>query len=109
VQQSHPPQGGTDVTSDRPGLPLHPTERALALALDVFGDTLTEVSRLLEPHRLCGHLYDVAKAFTDFYEACPVLSATPDVRANRLGLCQLTARTLRQGLNLLGIAAPERM
>ena len=92
-----------------PTLPLHPAERALAFALDAFGDALVEVGRVLEPHRLCGHLYDLAKAFTDFYEACPVLSAAAPVRANRVALCRLTARTLRQGLNLLGIAAPERM
>jgi arginyl-tRNA synthetase len=99
-----------DLTVDvDPTLPLHPAERALALELDVFGDVLAEVGRVLEPHRLCGCLYDVARAFTDFYEACPVLSAEPTVRANRLVLCDLTARTLRQGLDLLGIAAPERM
>jgi len=92
-----------------PTLPLHPAERSLVLAVDAFGDTLAEVSRVLEPHRLCGHLYELAKAFTDFYEACPVLSAADDVRTNRIALCQLCARTLRQGLNLLGIAAPERM
>ena len=92
-----------------PTLPLHPAERALVLAVDAFGDTLTEVAQDLEPHRLCGHLYELAKAFTDFYEACPVLSAAAQVRTNRIALCQLTARTLRQGLNLLGIAAPERM
>ncbi|MGH4021584.1 MAG: arginine--tRNA ligase [Pseudonocardiaceae bacterium] len=92
-----------------PTLPLHPAERALALSLDAFGDSLIDVGRLLEPHRLCGHLYDLAKAFTDFYEACPVLSADQPVRANRIALCQLAARTLRQGLDLLGIAAPERM
>ncbi len=90
-------------------LPLHPTERALVLAVDAFGDTLAEVGRSLEPHRLCGHLYDLAKAFTDFYEACPVLAAAQPIRTNRIALCQLSARTLRQGLNLLGIAAPERM
>ncbi|MBV8932761.1 MAG: arginine--tRNA ligase [Kutzneria sp.] len=92
-----------------PTLPLHPAERALALELDTFGEVLAEVGRLLEPHRLCGHLYELAKAFTDFYEACPVLSADAPARANRLALCHLAARTLRQGLNLLGIAAPERM
>jgi arginyl-tRNA synthetase len=92
-----------------PTLPLHAAERALILAADAFGDVLAEVSRTLEPHRLCGQLYELAKAFTDFYEACPVLSSTIAVRANRLALCQLTARTLRQGLSLLGIAAPERM
>jgi arginyl-tRNA synthetase len=92
-----------------PTLPLHPAERALILAADAFSDTLVEVAQTLEPHRLCGHLYELAKAFTDFYEACPVLSAAQPVRTNRIALCQLSARTLRQGLNLLGLAAPERM
>jgi arginyl-tRNA synthetase len=92
-----------------PSLPLHPAERALILALDAFGDTLVEVSRELEPHRLCGHLYELARAFTDFYEACPVLAAAEPLRTNRIALCQLCARTLGQGLNLMGIAAPERM
>jgi arginyl-tRNA synthetase len=100
--------GDTSAEVD-PTLPLHPAERALVLELDAFGDVLAEVGRLLEPHRLCGHLYELAKVFTDFYEACPVLSADALVRANRLALCHLAARTLRQGLNLLGIAAPERM
>ena len=98
--------GATEVD---PTLPLHAAERALILAADAFSDTLVEVAQTLEPHRLCGHLYELAKAFTDFYETCPVLSATQPVRTNRIALCQLAARTLRQGLNLLGLAAPERM
>ncbi|MDQ4103079.1 MAG: arginine--tRNA ligase [Actinomycetota bacterium] len=102
-------KAGDAIIEVDPTLPLHPTERALVLALDAFGDTLIDVSRILEPHRLCGHLYNLAKAFTDFYEACSVLSAAEALRANRIALCQLSARTLRQGLNLLGIAAPERM
>jgi arginyl-tRNA synthetase len=92
-----------------PALPLHPAERALALTLDAFAGTLTDVAATLEPHRLCGYLFDLAKAFTDFYEACPVLPADPPQRANRLALCHLTAHTLNTGLELLGIAAPERM
>ena len=79
------------------------------LALDEFGGVLRDIAAASEPHRLCTYLFDTAKAFTDFYEACPVLLADPPVRANRLALCHLAARTLRQGLNLLGIAAPERM
>lgn len=90
-------------------VPLDSAERALALQLDAFGDTLTEVAGVLEPHRLCGYLYDLAKAFTSFYEACPVLTADQPTRGNRLALCSLAARTLNQGLELLGIAAPERM
>ena len=104
-------------TRDTPGLPvidttlaLHPTERALALSLDAFATTLTDVATNLEPHRLCGYLYGLAKTYTGFHEACPVLTApTPARRANRLALCRLTAATLRRGLDLLGIAAPERL
>lgn len=89
---------------------LHAKERALILRLDAFGDTLTEVADTLEPHRLCGYLYDLSKTFTDFYEACPVLAADTDTqRGNRLALCRLTAATLRHGMNLLGIPAPERL
>ena len=98
-----------DVAPLDPAQPLHPAERALALALDEFGDVLAEVGHFLEPHRLCNYLYETAKAFTDFYEECPVLSAAEPARSNRIGLCRLAARTLREGLNLLGIAAPERM
>ncbi|MBW4718561.1 arginine--tRNA ligase [Saccharothrix sp. SC076] len=90
-------------------VPLEPAERALALALDGYGGVLAEVAETLEPHRLCGYLYDLARAFTGFYEACPVLRAAEPVRGNRLALCRLTARTLGHGLGLLGIAAPERM
>jgi arginyl-tRNA synthetase len=100
--------GGAGAEVD-PALPLHPAERALALELDMFADALTEVTQDLEPHRLAGRLYDTARAFTDFYEVCPVLSAEPAARGNRLALCELTARTLHRGLDLLGIAAPERM
>ncbi|TVT60869.1 arginine--tRNA ligase [Amycolatopsis rhizosphaerae] len=92
-----------------PSIPLEPAERALALELDAYGTTLAEVGEALEPHRLCGYLYDLARDFTTFYEACPVLKAEEPVRGNRLALCGLTARTLKHGLGLLGIAAPERM
>ncbi len=90
-------------------VPPHPAERDLALALDAYGAVLTEVGATLEPHRLCGYLYELARDFTTFYEACPVLKAREPVRGNRLALCRLTARTLGHGLGLLGITAPERM
>ncbi len=92
-----------------PGLPMHPAERALVLALDELDAVLRDVAATSEPHRLCTYLFDTAKAFTDFYENCPVLSAADGVRANRLALCRLAAATLHDGLGLLGIAAPERM
>ncbi|MEV0678624.1 arginine--tRNA ligase [Actinosynnema sp. NPDC050436] len=90
-------------------VPLEPAERALALELDGYGAVLVEVADALEPHRLCGYLYELARAFTAFYEACPVLKADEPVRGNRVALCRLTARTLGHGLGLLGITAPERM
>ncbi|WP_329566595.1 arginine--tRNA ligase [Kitasatospora sp. NBC_01266] len=103
-------KAGADQGDLDPAIPPHPAERALILRLDAFDAVLREVAQTLEPHRLCGYLYGVAKALTDFYGACPVLKApSPAVRANRLALCRLTAETLAQGLGLLGIAAPERM
>ncbi|RMI30656.1 arginine--tRNA ligase [Nocardia stercoris] len=93
-----------------PGLPLHPAERALALLLDEFARAVTDVAETLEPHRLAGYLYALAQAFTTFYESCPVLKAEdPAVRQNRIALCELTGDTVAQGLDLLGIAAPERI
>jgi arginyl-tRNA synthetase len=61
------------------------------------------------PHLITDHLYDLAKAYSTFYEACPVLKAEGDTRESRLALCWLTARQLRRGLGLLGIAVVERM
>jgi arginyl-tRNA synthetase len=87
----------------------HPAERALVLRLLQLPGVVRAVAQSLEPHRLCGYLYDVATAFSGFYEACPVLQAEAGTREGRLVLCALTARTLRQGLALLGIEVLERM
>jgi arginyl-tRNA synthetase len=87
-----------------------PAERHLAIELLQLADVLADVERTLELHRLCTYLYGVATAFTGFYEHCPVLRAEdPAVRASRLALCNLTARTLALGLDLIGITLPERM
>jgi len=102
-------KAGDPETTIDPAVELHPAERALALELDDYGATLAAVAESLEPHKLCGYLYDLARDFTAFYEACPVLNAEEPVRSNRLALCRLTARTLHHGLGLLGISAPERM
>ncbi|MEV6280957.1 arginine--tRNA ligase [Nocardia sp. NPDC051832] len=92
-----------------PTIPLQPEERALALELDDYNDTITQVAESLEPHRLCTYLYNLARTFTTFYETCPILTAPTPTRPNRLALCHLTAHTLTHGLTLLGIAAPHRM
>jgi arginyl-tRNA synthetase len=69
-----------------------------------------DVSESLNPHRLSGALFRLAMTFTSFYERCQVLKAEDDERRrSRLMLCDLSARTLRQGLALLGIEAPDRM
>jgi arginyl-tRNA synthetase len=88
----------------------HDAERALALHLLGFGATLRAVAETTEPHRLCAYLFDLASAFTAFYENCPVLRAPDEAtRASRLALCALTSRTLVKGLGLLGVETPERM
>jgi arginyl-tRNA synthetase len=87
-----------------------PQERALVVKLSGFADALGDVESSLEPHRLCNYLYELAGAYTTFYEACPVLKAPDDeTRRSRLALCALTADTLKTGLGLLGITVPARM
>lgn len=84
-------------------------ERQLALALARFSDALQSVARETMPHFLCAYLYELAGQFMRFYEACPVLKSEGAVRASRLRLCELTARTLKTGLGLLGIDVLEQM
>jgi arginyl-tRNA synthetase len=86
-----------------------PAERALALGLLGLGRAIGEVSVAAEPHKLATYLFEVASAFTTFYEHCPVLTAEPAVRDSRLALAGLTLRVLQTGLELLGIPVPERM
>lgn len=86
-----------------------PAEHTLALLLSRFGEVVAQVGETLQPHRLCGYLYELAGALSSFYEQCPVLKSEGDVRASRLALCAATRRVLALGLDLLGIEAPERM
>jgi arginyl-tRNA synthetase len=88
----------------------HPAERALGLQLLRLPESLAEVEAEYMPHHLTGYLFDLAKLYSAFFENCPVLKAeSPDVRDSRLLLCDLTARTIRMGLDLLGIGVVERM
>ncbi len=87
-----------------------PHEAVLIKELSKFGEVLHEVEQSLEPHRLCTYLFDLAQLFTSFYENCPVLKENDEtIRNSRLALSLLVARTLRQGLELLGIDSPERL
>ncbi|NUO42346.1 MAG: arginine--tRNA ligase [Streptomyces sp.] len=93
-----------------PELELHAAERALGLHLDAFGDTVFEAAAEYAPHKLAAYLYQLASLYTSFYDKCPVLKAdTEEQKQNRLFLCDLTARTLHQGMALLGIRTPERL
>ena len=101
-EEAAPDPGGVAVTE--------PAERSLALSLLSLDEAVQATAGLLQPHRLCTYLFELAGAFTDFYERCPVLRAdTAEQRRSRLVLCDLTARVLKGGLGVLGIEAPDRM
>ncbi|MFJ5407253.1 arginine--tRNA ligase [Pectobacterium punjabense] len=85
-------------------------EFALATRLLQFEETITSVAREGTPHVMCSYLYDLAGLFSGFYEHCPILNAENDnVRQSRLRLALLTAKTLKQGLDTLGIETVEKM
>ena len=86
-----------------------PRERTLALKLLRFAETLEDVEADYRPNVLTAYLYDVAGAYSTFYDALSVLKAAGAERASRLALCDLTGQVLRKGLELLGIRMPERM
>jgi len=85
------------------------TELALAKHLLQLGEVLGEVEQDLLPNRLCQYLFELSQKFNQFYDKCPVLQADEPQRTSRLVLCDLTARTLKLGLSLLGIPVLERM
>ncbi|HBV9731216.1 TPA: arginine--tRNA ligase [Klebsiella aerogenes] len=85
-------------------------EAQLAARLLQFEETLAVVAREGTPHVMCAYLYDLAGLFSGFYEHCPILSAeSEEARNSRLKLALLTAKTLKLGLDTLGIETVERM
>ena len=101
--------GGTEPVA-HPELELVDAERALGLHIDRFAETLAEAAAEYAPHKLTAYLYQLASLYTSFYDKCPVLKAdTPAQVENRLFLCDITAKTLHQGMALLGIRTPERL
>jgi len=96
--------------SEAPVILTEDREVQLAARLLQFEETLTVVAREGTPHVMCAYLYDLAGLFSGFYEHCPILSAEDDAtRQSRLKLALLTAKTLKQGLDTLGIETVERM
>jgi len=88
-----------------------PAERSLGLAILRFSEALTLVASDYRPNHLTHYLFEnLAKSFSHFFEQCPVIKAdSPAVREQRILLCELTARTLKMGLSLLGIEVVEQM
>jgi arginyl-tRNA synthetase len=85
-------------------------EKSLALALLRYPGVIASSAETLEPHRVCQYLYDLAGAFSVFFDRCPVLKApTAELKASRLRLCGLVARVLADGLQTLGVPSVERM
>ncbi|WP_406704530.1 arginine--tRNA ligase [Sodalis sp.] len=85
-------------------------ETQLAVRLLQLEEAIVTVARDGTPHVLCAYLYNLAVLFSAFYEHCPILTAENEaLRQSRLQLALLTARTLKQGLDLLGIETVERM
>jgi len=87
----------------------HEREIALARALIKFPEALDSACSSHSPHKLATQLHNIAQAFGSFYEVCTVLNAEHSTKLSRLALCDLTARTLQTGLDLLGIDSPHRM
>jgi arginyl-tRNA synthetase len=86
-----------------------PAEKNLALKLCQFAEVVPTVLNDFRPNLLANYLYELANAFHSFYEACPVLKSKEPSRSSRLALCELSARVLAKGLDLLGIKVPEKM
>jgi arginyl-tRNA synthetase len=102
-------RGVGDAWKAAPYAVFEPAEKALALAILRYPAAVRAVADSLEPHRLCQYLYDLAGAFSSFFDACPVLIAEGASRDSRLKLCDLTARVLADGLSVLGMPTVERM
>jgi arginyl-tRNA synthetase len=100
--------GEEDLTC-RPITLAEPAERELAKHIARLEETLAAVAAECKPNILTAHLFDLASAFSVFYESCPVLKADAHVRDSRLRLCDLTARVIKCGLGLLGIDVVEQM
>ncbi len=89
----------------------HDVEKALAIKILQFEDSLISVAKDASPHILCTYLYELASVSMKFYEACPILKddVAPEIKQSRLGLASATAKTLQKGLSLLGIETLDRM
>lgn len=98
-----------DLSANSPLILKDESELILAKQLLQLPEVISAVEEDLLPNRLCDYLYELSKKYNRFYENCPVLKAAEPIKTSRLVLCDLTARTLKLGLSLLGIPVLERM
>jgi arginyl-tRNA synthetase len=91
----------------------HDREGTLMRSLGEFPRILKSAASLREPHRVCRYLEDLAGDYHRFYDSCRVLpqgdEAPGDLHAARLALCAATRQVIANGLQILGVSAPERM
>ncbi|MEZ0355488.1 arginine--tRNA ligase [Mycobacterium sp. SA01] len=91
----------------------HDKEGALIRNLGEFSRVLKAGASLREPHRVCRYLEDLAGDYHRFYDSCRVLpmgdEEPGDLHRARLALCAATRQVIANGLNILGVSAPERM
>lgn len=92
-----------------PPASLDPAERALLMALADWPVALSEAEERRSPHRVAAYLIELSKAFHGFYHRCRVVGEPDDLAAFRIDLCRATAATVKTGLDLLGVEAPDRM
>ena len=82
---------------------------AVGIELLRYGAQVASAAETYSPHKLCTYLFGLAQTFSSFYDSLKVLVEDEAVRGSRLALCDLTARVLAQGLELLGMEAPDQM
>ena len=98
-----------DKAGAAPPAELDPAERALVMRLADWPVAVAEAEERRAPHRVAAYLIELARDFHAFYHRCRVVGEAPEVEAFRLDLCRATGQTVRIGLDLLGVEAPERM
>ncbi len=102
-------ENAAEIGEEMSFIELTPEERSIMIHLLRFDDVLTIASKTLAPNVITSYLFELAQAFNLFYQRCPILKSEGPQKVFRLRLTQMTGKTLKEGLHLLGIAAPERM
>lgn len=113
AEKGHVPAEPAELAAMLDAAPLdvsHAAEKGLSLALLRYPGVVHDAARTLEPSRVCAYLYELAGAFSSFYDACHVVGAETDaIRLSRLRLCRVVEHVLADGLTLLGIPTLQRM